>query len=105
MRPAIFWPSCGLFRFLDEIDEKDLFDLLKLIQGKYILSTWHSNKYRNNIELEKYNHNNILTKEHSYHLGATENNRNAITEALILNYIPINKLNFPLAYNQQLPML
>ena len=90
---------------MDEIDEKDLFDLLKLIQGKYILSTWHSNKYRNNIELEKYNHNNILTKEHSYHLGATENNRNAITEALILNYIPINKLNFPLAYNQQLPML
>ena len=103
--PPYFGRHVDYFDSWNEIDEKDLFDLLKLIRGKYILSTWHSNKYRSNIELEKYNHNNILTKEHFYHLGATENNRNAMTEALILNYFPINKLNFPLAYNQQLQLL
>ncbi len=52
-----------------------------------MLSTWHHNRYRTNIYVEKYWDNfNIDKKEHFYHLGAKENNRNSITEALITNY-------------------
>lgn len=104
--PPYFGRHVDYFDSWNEKDEKDLFDLLSTVQGKYILSTWHSNKYRNNDELMKYNNNNILTKEHFYHLGATENNRNAMTEALILNYAPINnKPVYTQTYNQQLQLL
>lgn len=87
-------------------DEIELFDMLKCHKGKYILSTWHSNKYRNNNELAKYNLNNIVTKEHFYHIGANENNRNAMTEALILNYNPnISKFDYSQKYGLQLQFL
>jgi len=33
---------------------------------------------------------NIVTTEHFYHFGGKEENRNAVTEALILNYSPPN---------------
>ncbi len=105
--PPYFGRHVDYFDSWNEKDEKDLFDLLNVVQGKHILSTWHSNKYRNNDELEKYNKNNILTKEHFYHLGATENHRNAMTEALILNYHPINipKIIYPPTNHQQLQFL
>jgi len=72
----------------NEKNERELYNCLNNFKGKYILSTWHSNKYRTNIEIEKYNRHNILTKEHFYHIGASEKNRNSMTEALILNYYP-----------------
>ncbi|MBM2814131.1 MAG: adenine methylase [Ignavibacteria bacterium] len=105
--PPYYGRHVDYFDSWNEKDEKDLFDILNIIKGKYILSTWHSNKYRNNNELEKYTDNNILTKEHFYHLGATENNRNAMTEALILNYSPINndKIIYTQFYGQQLQLL
>jgi DNA adenine methylase len=77
----------------NEDDEQQLFNLLNIKNNKFILSTWHSNKYRNNIELEKYSANNILTKEHFYHIGAKETNRNAMLEALITNYTISNLIN------------
>jgi DNA adenine methylase len=92
--PPYFGRHVDYFDSWNEDDEHELFDYLIEHQGKYILSTWHSNKYRDNIELLKYRHNHILTKEHFYHVGASENNRNAMTEALILNYSPLNKNNY-----------
>ena len=83
----------------DEKDEMDLFRLLENFNGKYILSTWHSNKFRTNLEVEKYKDNNILTKEHFYHVGAKEKNRNSMTEALIINYPLSPKLN--IIYNSR----
>ena len=46
-------------------------------------------------------------KELFYHLGVTENNRNAMTEALILNYSPIknDKIIYSSFYGQQLLLL
>jgi len=35
---------------------------------------------------------NVVTTEHFYHFGSKEENRNAVTEALILNYSPPNAL-------------
>jgi DNA adenine methylase len=71
----------------DENEENCLAQILAKSEAKFMISTWHSNQYRSNTYLEtlwkKYN---IVTTEHFYHLGAKEENRNAITEALILNY-------------------
>lgn len=70
-------------------DEMRLYELLDKFEGKFILSTWHSNRYRSNKYLktiwEKFN---ILTKTHFYHLGASEKNRNSMLEALVLNFSP-----------------
>ena len=68
-------------------DEEELFHQLSITPAKFILSTWHSNKYRHNALLEKHaTRFTVLTKEHFYHVGANEDNRNAILEAIVLNY-------------------
>lgn len=53
---------------------------------KFILSTWLSNKYRTNQYVFSIWENCfIATKEHFYHVGAKETNRNAVYEALLSN--------------------
>ncbi len=69
-----------------EEEEILLHDGLKTSNAKYILSTWLSNQYRTNeyvfsIWKDCY----ISTKEHFYHVGAKETNRNAVYEALLSN--------------------
>jgi DNA adenine methylase len=55
--------------------------------AKFILSTWHSNKYRVNEYLNTlWSNLHVLTKEHFYHLGGSEENRNPMLEALISNF-------------------
>lgn len=54
--------------------------------AKFIMSTWLSNKYRTNeyifsIWKDCY----VSTKEHFYHVGGREANRNAVYEALLSN--------------------
>lgn len=68
-------------------DEDDLFELLSVTKSKFILSSWHHNSFRENDNLKKYEEKfNILTQEHFYFAGPKKENRNAMTEALILNY-------------------
>ncbi len=77
------------FNSWSDNDEQDLYDLLSRTKAKFILSTWHSNRYRTNLALDKYaNGFHVLTREHFYHVGASEEHRNPILEAIILNYIP-----------------
>jgi len=73
----------------DEKDERNLYKSLSKTRAKFILSTWHSNRYRKNLALENiWSEFNIITKEHFYHVGAKESNRNAILEALVMNFEP-----------------
>lgn len=54
--------------------------------ANFILSTWLSNKYRTNdyiFNIWKDCH--VATKEHFYHIGGKEINRNAVYEALLSN--------------------
>ena len=37
----------------NETDEYKLFELLDSFKGKFVLTTWHSNKYRENVYIEK----------------------------------------------------
>lgn len=77
------------FNSWSEEDEQNLYELLADTKAKFILSTWHSNKYRTNTALEKYAQNfTVYTREHFYHVGASEKNRNPMLEAIVLNYDP-----------------
>lgn len=71
----------------DEKSENDLFEILKNTPAKFILSTWHSNQYRKNYFVDSiWSNFNLLTKEHFYHVGGKELNRNPMLEALVCNY-------------------
>lgn len=75
------------FNSWNDVDEFNLYHALKKTRAKFILSTWHHNRYRNNIYINKYwKEFNIFTKEHFYHVGAKESNRNIIVESIITNY-------------------
>ncbi len=55
-------------------------------QCKFILSTWLSNKYRTNeYVFSVWKNSYIATREHFYHVGGRETNRNAVYEALLSN--------------------
>ncbi|WGK70232.1 Dam family site-specific DNA-(adenine-N6)-methyltransferase [Candidatus Haliotispira prima] len=69
-----------------EKEEMTLNNSLKKANGKFILSTWLSNKYRiNDYLFSVWKDSNIVTKEHFYHLGGKETNRNTVYEALLSN--------------------
>ncbi len=75
------------FNSWSEKNELELKNGLNNSKVKFILSTWLSNKYRTNeyifsIWKDCY----IATKEHFYHIGGKEENRNAIYEALLSNF-------------------
>jgi len=78
------------FNSWGEQEEQELYDLLSATAARFILSTWHSNRYRSNPAIEKYTYRfTILTREHFYHVGAKERNRNSMLEAIVLNYSPL----------------
>lgn len=52
-----------------------------------MLSTWDANRYRSNPYIGLlWSGLKKITHEHFYFLGAKESNRNAMTEALLVNY-------------------
>ena len=67
--------------------EQALFDGLSTSDARFILSTWHHNDFRENKYIESlWNKFNIYTREHFYHIGGSEKNRNPMVEAIITNY-------------------
>lgn len=72
--------------------DKKLFELLSETKAKFILSTWHSNEYRENQRIEEYwNNFHIITRDHFYYLGAKEKNRKPMLEALVMNTKPVER--------------
>lgn len=77
----------------DEQDEIKLHELLINSGAKFMLSTWDNNRYRKNEYLDTvWKECYKLNKEHFYHVGAKEENRNSMTEALVMNYKPDEKI-------------
>jgi len=71
--PPYFGRHTDYFNSWAETEENELFGLLEKTAAKFILSTWHSNEYRDNRELEKYSKNfEVVTRQHFYHVGASE---------------------------------
>ena len=71
----------------DEDSENRLHDVLVNTEANYMLSTWHHNDYRTNDYIGTiWKDCFVLTKEHFYYVGAKEENRNTVVEALLTNY-------------------
>ena len=74
----------------DEKSELNLCNALISSEAMFMLSTWDHNQYRTNEYINiVWNFCNKFTKEHFYHVGAKENNRNPMLEALLTNYTPV----------------
>lgn len=82
-----------------EEEEKDLHALIMSSGANFIMSTWLKNSYRTNeFVFSLWGDCSILVKEHFYHVGAKESNRNAIFEALLVNFkargsLLVNEIN------------
>lgn len=75
------------FNSWNENDENNLFDILKKSSANFILSTWDHNDYRKNKYIDiLWKEFNIKNREHFYHIGATEKNRNPMIEAIVSNF-------------------
>lgn len=73
---------------------------------RFLLSTWRGNRFRKNESIDGlWAPFHILTREHFYHVGAHEGNRNPMTEALVANYIPESAADAPNAPVRQPPLI
>lgn len=71
----------------DESNERRLFRLLSEFSGRFILSTWHHNDFRENEYVKSlWSEHHVLTREHFYHVGGKQENRNPVVEALVTNF-------------------
>lgn len=81
------------FNGWDEQRENNLYENLSQVSCKFILSTWHHNDFRKNEYIDSlWSKFTILTREHFYHVGGNEKNRNPMIEALVINYEVSNSL-------------
>jgi DNA adenine methylase len=89
----------------NESHETRLFRALSGLEGKFILSTWHHNDYRENEYIKTlWSRFNVLTKDHFYHVGGKEENRNPVVEALVVNY-PADAIEIVARKSEQLMLL
>lgn len=75
------------FNGWDQSNEVALEKCLAQVPCHFILSTWHHNDYRANEFIDLlWSQYHILTREHFYHVGAKESNRNPMIEALVTDF-------------------
>ena len=87
----------------EEQSEIALHDALMESGAKFMLSTWDHNDFRQNDYIRTiWNDCQKLTKDHYYHVGAKEANRNPIVEALLTNYSATNQHAPHLSSNTQI---
>ena len=85
------------FNGWDNQKEIELFKSLSITDASFILSTWHHNDFRKNEYIDTlWSNFRILTKEHFYHVGGKEANRNPVVEALVTNFKAV-----PIEYEQE----
>lgn len=72
------------FNVWSDIEAKELEESLKNLPCQFLYSMWAENRYRRNEQLFKsFDGYKIKTFEHYYHLGATEDLRSPMLEALV----------------------
>lgn len=94
--PPYIGRNVDYFNGWDGSHEHDLFKALDIAPCQFILSTWHHNDFRANEYIPmlwgKYN---VLTKEHFYHVGGSEKNRNPMVEAIVTNCLTTSHASKP----------
>lgn len=89
----------------DEQSELALHNSLVGSGAKFMLSTWDHNDYReNDYILSVWGDCEKITREHFYHVGAKEVNRNPVVEALLTNYTVTGQQNMLLTENEQISL-
>ena len=89
----------------NESNETGLHKALADFEGRFILSTWHHNDFRENTYIKTlWREFSILTRDHFYHVGGKEENRNAMVEALVVNY-PVEAIEVTARKSEQLMLL
>jgi len=83
MDPPYIGRHTNYYNQWDEKEAKDLAEAAGQLPCGYALSMWYENQYRKNDHLDVWN-GVIRTTSHFYHVGASERNRNAMEEALII---------------------
>lgn len=87
----------------DEQSELGLHKTLIESGAGFMLSTWDHNDYRENEYITTvWRDCEKITREHFYHVGAKETNRNLVIEALLTNYTVTGTQNKLLKENEQL---
>ncbi len=87
--PPYIGRHADYFGAWDEARERELAKALSAAQARFILSTWRSNRFRGNTFLKSlWAGFHIRTREHFYHVGGRQDNRNAMIEAIVTNYAP-----------------
>ncbi len=85
--PSYIGRHVDYFNSWTEHDERRLHALLAASPACFILSTWHHNCYRSNEYIDTlWKQFNIQRHAHFYHVGAKEENRNPMIEALVSNF-------------------
>ena len=77
------------FNSWSDADEDALSQQLAALKCDFILSTWHSNEFRTNSAIQRAwggSDFQIRTREHFYHVGASEDLRHPMIEAFISNF-------------------
>lgn len=78
----------------DEESELALRNALVQSGAKFMVSTWDHNDYRRNEYIDRvWDSCHKITREHFYHVGAKEENRNPMIEALLTNYEISDNMN------------
>lgn len=68
----------------NEEDADKMVEICKSLPCKFIVSMWAQNRYRTNPYLEKWKKYKMISFNHFYHVGSTEELRNSMEEVLIL---------------------
>lgn len=83
--PPYYGRHTDYYNAWSEDEAETLFQRLRDLPAGFALSTWKQNRYRSNPQLaEDMAGLTIKTKSHFYHVGATEELRNEMEEALVI---------------------
>ncbi|HZP80638.1 MAG TPA: Dam family site-specific DNA-(adenine-N6)-methyltransferase [Chthonomonadaceae bacterium] len=86
--PPYMGRHADYFNTWSEASEQALIRLLKRLPCPFVLSTWQENEFRRNPAIEAHwteEGLHLLSIEHFYHVGSSEDLRHGMTEALITN--------------------
>lgn len=86
--PPYIGKNTDYFNQWSDQDADDLAMIAQLAPCGYALSMWAENSYRKNEYLLKWD-GEMVTQDHFYHVGANIENRNSVSEALLIknNYL------------------
>jgi DNA adenine methylase len=92
--PPYIGRNADYFNTWDEKEANDLAATVQKLPCNFALSMWLENKYRKNDHIENHwNGLEIKTFTHFYHVGASEDLRNEMQEALVLSNKKLNHSN------------